>query len=219
MKLRRPGLISLFFLCAWLLTLLVAPAERTLGALIRWVYAHASITQVALIFFLVAAVLALLFLLRARPPHPTLYLWVEVIGWLALLLWLAGFLLSTIPAKLTWGVWVDFAEPRTQLTLRVLAVGALFLVLTRWLHSPRFTAIAQIALSAAILFLNRNTGVIRHPLNPMGEAATPAIPLSYGLIFLIALLGCGALAAYWVSARQKDALAQPLPRSTASPWS
>lgn len=216
MKLRRLGLISFLFACAWLLTLLAAPAERTLGTLIRWVYAHASITQVALILFLVAALLALLFLLR-RPPHPTLYLWVEVAGWLALLLWLVGFLLSTIPAKLTWGVWVDFAEPRTQLTLRVLAVGVLFFVLTRWLHSPRFTAIAQIALSAAVLFLNRNTGVVRHPLNPMGEAATPAIPLSYGLIFLIALLGSSALAAYWVSLRQKDAHAQTLPHPAASP--
>ena len=147
MKLPRPAVLLTILAVAWGLALLAAPPERTLGSVVRWVFAHASLTQVALLFFVAAAVLAVLYLAGRTALFP----WVESVGWVALGLWLAGFLLSMIPAQMEWGVLVDFAEPRTQLTLRVLAVGLV----------PDI-----------------------------------AIPLSYGLVFLTALLFCIALAYY-----------------------
>lgn len=184
---------------AWLLVLVAAPSERSLGGLVRWVYAHASLTQVSLFFFLVAAVLAVVYLTA----HERLYIWMEVVGLVALGLWLLGFLLSMIPARLSWGVWVDWNEPRTQLTLLVLALGVAILLLARWVDSHRFSAIAQIIFSAVVLILNRNTGVIRHPLDPIGEASAASIPQSYGLIFLIALFGSSLLVMLLVTIRQK----------------
>lgn len=147
--------------------------------------------------FLVAALLAALYL----SGRDKLYDWFEVSGWVALGLWLAGFLLSTFPAKFSWGVWIDFNEPRTQMTLRLLAVGLGFLLLSRWIDHRRFTAAAQIALSATVLFLNRSTAIVRHPLNPIGQADNPAIALSYGLIFLVALLISAYLIFYLTTTR------------------
>lgn len=200
-KHRATLLITLFSasVLAWLLVLVTAPSERTLGSLVRWVYAHASLTQVALLFFLAAAVLAVIFLTAKE----TWYDWFQVTGQVGLGLWLVGFLLSMVPARLSWGVWVDWNEPRTQLTLLVLAVGVVILVLVRWVDSRRFAALAQIIFSVVVLVLNRNTAVIRHPFNPIGSANTTAIPLTYGLIFLIALFASSVLVVLLVNARQR----------------
>lgn len=192
MKLPRPAVLLTILAVAWGLALLAAPRERTLGSVVRWVFAHASLTQVALVFFVLAAVLAVLYLAG----RTTIFPWVEATGWVALGLWLVGFLLSMIPAQMEWGVLVDFAEPRTQLTLRLLAMGLVFLLLTRWVASRLFTAVAQILLSLVVLVLNRSTALVRHPFNPIGLAQDIAIPLSYGLIFLTALLFSAALAYY-----------------------
>ena len=185
----------------WLLALLLVPPERTLGVIVRWVFAHASLTQVSLLFFLVAGLLAIAYLLGGDK----FYVWMQTTGWVALGLWVVGFLLSTIPAKMSWGVWVDFNEPRTQMTLRVLAVGLVFIVLTKWVDHPRFTAIAQIVLSALILFLNRSIGVIRHPLNPIGQSDNPAMPLAYSLLFLLSLLISALIVIDLVQHRKRQA--------------
>lgn len=190
----RPGIIAVILAIVWFLAILLVPPEQTLGTLLRWVFAHASLTQVSLLLFLAAAILAAIYLLGRKQ----VYGWMEITGWVALALWLVGFLLSMIPAKLSWGVWVDFSEPRTQMTLRVLAVGIIFLVLTRWVDHPRFTAGAQIIFSALALFLNRSAGVIRHPLNPIGSAGSDGIPLLYSLIFILALASSVFFIAYLV---------------------
>ncbi|MBX7235070.1 MAG: hypothetical protein K1X65_11830 [Caldilineales bacterium] len=193
-------------LLAWLLVLVTAPTERTLGTLVRWVYAHASLTQVALLFFLAAAVLAVVYLTGKE----SWYDWFRVAGLVALGLWLFGFMLSMVPARLSWGVWVDWNEPRTQLTLLVLVLGGVVLFLGRWVDSRRFDALAQILFSALVLLLNRNTGVIRHPFNPIGSAASTAIPLTYGLVFLIALFASGVLVLLLLSTRHpRPAAARP----------
>lgn len=169
---------------AWAVAASLAPTERTLGTTVRWVYAHASLTQVSLLFFLVAAILSVLYLAG----WSRLARWVQVSGWVAVALWIAGFVLSMIPAKLSWGVWVDFGEPRTQMTLRFIVIGALFLLVTLWVAHLRFTAIFQILISVLLLYFIRNTTVVRHPVNPIGQADSTTIPLAYSVIFLFALL-------------------------------
>jgi len=182
---------------AWLVALLTAPAERTLGGTVRWVYAHAAVTQVALLVFLATAVGAGLFLAGCR----RLYRWTVIMGGTALGLWLLGFLLSLPPARLTWGVWVDWAEPRTQLTLRVLGVGLVLTALTSWAGSPRLTAIAHLLFALTVLILNRQTALVRHPLNPIGQATGTGIALGYGLIVLLTVLLVGFGLALWSSPR------------------
>jgi hypothetical protein len=189
----------------WFVALLFVPPEQSLGTLLRWVFAHASLTQVSLLLFLAAAILAAIYLLGREK----MFGWMEITGWVALGLWVAGFMLSTIPAKLSWGVWIDFNEPRTQMTLRVLAVGIIFLAITHWVDHPRFTAVAQIIFSALALYLNRSAGVIRHPLNPIGTAGSDVIPLLYSLIFVLALASSAFFIAYLVGRRRKPTPLNP----------
>ncbi len=185
------GLTVLFGLI-WLLLIFLTPPERTLGTIIRWVFAHGSLTQAAVYLCLIAAFLAVGYLLG----HEHLYAWMIAAGSIAFGLWALGFIISMVPAKMAWGVWVDVHEPRTQMTLRVLAVGTVFLAILWWVHHPKFTAVAIILFAFLLLFLVRSTSLIRHPANPVGESPDPIIPIIYTGILLSAVLASLSLAGF-----------------------
>ncbi len=200
-------LLTLLFAALWLLLLLLTPPERTLGTIIRWVFAHGSLTQAAVYVFLGAALLAAGYLLG----HDNLLGWMMTLGGIAFGLWILGFLISMIPAKMAWGVLVDFGEPRTQMTLRVIAVGVVFLVLVWWIHQPKFTAIALIIFAFVLLFLVRSTSLIRHPANPVGESPDRILPLIYLGITLSAVLAALSLAGFLVDRRRQKTLSAQAP--------
>ncbi len=192
--------LTIIFALLWLLLVMVTPPERTLGTIIRWVFAHGSLTQASVYVFLVAALLAAGYLMGNR--H--LYDWVKTTAGIAFALWVLGFVVSMIPAKMAWGVWVDFHEPRTQMTLRVIAVGVVFAVLAWWINQPKFTAIALIVFSFILLFLVRSTSLIRHPMNPIGSSPDAILPLIYSGIMFSAVLASLSLAGYLVTRRGTD---------------
>ena len=200
--------LSLTFLFAglWLLLLLLTPPERTLGTIIRWVFAHGSLTQASVYVFLIAALLAAGYLLGNKKLED----WVNVIAVVAFSLWVLGFLISMIPAKIAWGVLVDFNEPRTQMTLRVIAVGLVFLVLVWWINQARFTAVALIAFAFVLLFLVRSTSLIRHPANPIGESPDRLLPIIYSGIVLSAVLAALSFTAWWVERKSHKSLPHQL---------
>ncbi len=177
-------LLSILFAGLWLLLLFLTPPERTLGTILRWVFAHGSLTQAAVYVFLIAALSAAGYLLG----NENLFVWMTCLSIVAFALWGLGFLISMIPAKIAWGVLVDFGEPRTQMTLRVIAVGAVFLVLSWWIDQPKFTAIALLIFAFILLFLVRSTSLIRHPANPIGESPDRILPLIYlGIVLSVVL--------------------------------
>ena len=198
------GLLTLIFAAAWLLLLFLTPPEKTLGTLIRWVFAHGSLTQAAVYVFLVAALVAAGYLLG----NDRLYRWMTTIAVIAFSLWALGFVISIVPTRIAWGVFVDLNEPRTQMTLRVLAAGAVFLAVAWWVHQPKFTAMAIIIFAFILLFLVRSTGIIRHPANPVGESPSPILPLVYSGILLSAILGSVSLAGWLATRKSTD---QPSP--------
>ena len=190
-------LLAILFAALWLLLLFLTPPERTLGAVLRWVFAHGSLTQAAVYVFLIAALTAAGYLLG----NEKLLVWMTYLGVVAFSLWVLGFLISMIPAKIAWGVLVDFGEPRTQMTLRVIAVGAVFLVLTWWIDQPKFTAIALLIFAFILLFLVRSTSLIRHPANPIGESPDRILPLIYLGIVLSAVLSSLSFTGYLAERR------------------
>ncbi len=190
-------LLAILFAALWLLLLFLTPPERTLGAVLRWVFAHGSLTQAAVYVFLIAALTAAGYLLG----NEKLFVWMTCLGVVAFSLWVLGFLISMIPAKIAWGVLVDFGEPRTQMTLRVIAVGAVFLVLTWWIDQPKFTAIAQFIFAFILLFLVRSTSLVRHPANPIGESPDRILPLIYLGIVFSAVLSALSFTGYLVEKR------------------
>jgi len=193
---RKPPylLLAIFFAALWLLLVMLTPPERSLGTIIRWVFAHGSLTQASVYIFLITALLAAGRLLGNKQ----LYAWMTTTGEVAFVLWALGFVISMIPAKMAWGVWVDFHEPRTQMTLRVIAVGVIFLIILWWVNQPKFTAIALILFAFLLLFLVRSTALIRHPANPIGESSTVILPLIYSGVVLSAVLAALSLAGYLV---------------------
>ncbi len=189
-------LLTFLFAALWLALLLLTPPERTLGVIIRWVFAHGSLTQASVYLFLMAALTAAGYLLGNK----NLAAWVHVMAVVAFGLWVLGFVISMIPAKIAWGVLVDFNEPRTQMTLRVTAVGLIFLVLVWWINQTKFTAISLIAFAFILLFLVRSTSLIRHPANPIGASPDRLLPLIYAGVTLSAVLAALSFAA-WLTHR------------------
>jgi hypothetical protein len=195
---RKPSYrtFTMLFLALWALAILLTPPERTLGAVIRWVFVHASLTQAAVYLFLMAALLAAGYLLGNAPAAR----WMGPVAGIAFAWWLLGFVISIIPARMAWGVWVDFNEPRTQMTLRVIATAVIFLILIWWIANPRFTAVALILFAFILLFLVRSTSLIRHPANPIGSSPDAILPLLYTSATLFAVLAGLSAAAHWQSA-------------------
>jgi ABC-type transport system involved in cytochrome c biogenesis permease subunit len=187
--------VALLALLAVLLVL--SPAERQLGNLIKVIYLHGALARVGLYALMLAALPALAYLIR---PRPALLRWSNAIQVAGMVVFIVHFALSVIPTHATWGVWIAFDEPRTRMTLQIVGVGLLVIVVRHLIDDRRFSAVANLLLGAAVLLLNLRTGVLRHPLNPIGESTSSAIQLYYAGI----LLTCAALTgllAWWLSQR------------------
>lgn len=197
---RRALALAVALLALLAVLLLLSPAERQLGNLVKIIYLHGALARVGLYAFMAAGLLALVYLLRGQT---ALLRWSNAVQVAGMIIFIVHFALSVIPTHETWGVWIAFDEPRTRMTLQIIGVGVL-IIAVRWLvDDDRLHAIANLALGAAVLLLNLRTGVLRHPLNPIGESTSSAIQLYYAGI----LLTCAALTgllAWWLARRSSN---------------
>jgi hypothetical protein len=194
---RRALILAVALLALLAVLLILSPAERQLGNLVKVIYLHGALARVGLYALMLAGLLALFCLIR---PKPTLLRWSNAVQEAGMIVFIVHFALSVIPTHATWGMWIAFDEPRTRMSLQIIGVGLLVIIVRRLLADPRFSAITNLLLGAAVLLLNLRTGVLRHPLNPIGESTSSAIQLYYAgvLITCAALTG---LLAWWLSQR------------------
>jgi hypothetical protein len=164
--------------------LILAPAERQLGNLIKIIYLHGALARAGLYALMAAGLLALVYLIR---PRLALLHWSNALQAAGMVVFIAHFALSIIPTQQTWGVWIAFDEPRTRMSLQIIGVGLLVIVVRHLLKDNRLSAVANLALGGAVLLLNLRTGVLRHPLNPIGESTSSAIQLFYAGILATSL--------------------------------
>ena len=187
------------------LILATLPAEKTLGQVIKIVYLHGALSRAGMVGFIASGVAGLAYLLR---PRPILARWGQALllsGWV---FWLAHFIISMPATRLTWGPWIAWGEPRVTMTLQVLAAG-LVVILVSWLmHSAYFSAGAQLLMGMALVFLAEQTGVLRHPLDPIGTSPSLAFKLVYALL-LVPVSGAMFLLAWRWSARLQKREVQP----------
>ncbi len=184
------------------LILLLMPGEKTLGWVIKIVYLHGALSRAGMIGFWAAGVAGLVFLIR---PRPALARWTHALllgGWSY---WAAHFIISMPATRLTWGPWIAWGEPRVTMTLQVLVAGLVVIIITRLVKDDRFTAAAALLLAAAVAFLVGGTGVLRHPLDPIGESPSTLFRLVY-LLLLIPVIG-GMFLIAWRLAQDKTAAA------------
>jgi hypothetical protein len=174
------------------LVLWAIPAEKTIGQVIKIVYLHGALSRAGMLGFLAAGVFGLAYLIR---PKRALGQWSRaslISGWA---FWAAHFLVSMPATRLTWGPWVAWGEPRVTMTLQVLAAGLLVILVTWLLKDLRFAAAANLLFAIAFAMLAARTGVLRHPLDPIGSSPSTMLRLFY-LALLVPIAGCMALVAW-----------------------
>jgi hypothetical protein len=98
--------------------------------------------------------------------------------------WTAHFLVSMPATRLTWGPWIAWGEPRVTMMLQVIAVGLIVIAVAWLLDHARFTAAANLLLGMATLLMVERTGVLRHPLDPIGTSPSSMMRLIYLLLLL-----------------------------------
>jgi hypothetical protein len=113
-------------------------------------------------------------------------------GWLY---WIAHFIVSMPATRLTWGPWIAWGEPRVTMTLQIIAVGLAVITITHFVEDARFAAAANLLLGIAVLLLAARTGVLRHPLDPIGSSPSTVLQLIY-LLLLIPVVGSTVLVAW-----------------------
>jgi hypothetical protein len=174
------------------LILLLMPAEKTIGRVIKIVYLHGALSRAGMLGFILAGLLGLAYLIRQ---DQILGRWSRALlisGWA---FWSAHFMVSMPATRLTWGPWVAWGEPRVTMTLQVIAAGLLVILVTWLLKDMRFAAAANLLFAIAFALLAARTGVLRHPLDPIGSSPSGLLRLVY-LVLLAPIVGSMVLVAW-----------------------
>lgn len=161
---------------------LLAPAERTLGDGIRWVYVHVGLVWAGTLALGVAAAGGGVLLATGRPRlDPT----VRAVWWAGLAAFALGVAFSMVAARINWGA-VALEEPRMAAALRFLAVAVIAAVAGAWIARPRVTAVLAIATFALLLWDVGGAQLVMHPRDPVRTATSVAIQATFALCFAIA---------------------------------
>jgi hypothetical protein len=163
------------------LVLALMPAEKTLGQIIKLVYLHGALSRAGMIGFWTAGIAGAAYLVR---PNPRSLRWSRALLWSGWGFWLTHFIVSMPATRLTWGPWIAWGEPRVTMTLQVAAAGLIVIAVTWLLDSGHFTAVANLLLGLTVFFLVERTGVLRHPLDPIGASPSSTLRLVYLLLLL-----------------------------------
>jgi hypothetical protein len=202
---RRFWLLIALCAAAATLILLLMPAERTLGQVIKIVYLHGALSRAGMVGLIAAGVAAALFLVTGRAAAAA---WGRGLLWSGWGFWTAHFIVSMPATRLTWGPWIAWGEPRVTMTLQMIAAGLIVIVVSYLVGNAKFSAAAALLLALATVFMVVSTGVLRHPLDPIGESPSASLRLIY-LLLLIPAVGTMFLVAWRLS--------RPKPQSAVTP--
>ena len=192
----RFGALGLVCLALAAAILLLMPLEKTLGQVIKIVYLHGALSRAGMLGLIAAGLAGALFLLTRRPALAAWTRGLLLSGWI---FWIAHFIVSMPATRLTWGPWIAWGEPRVTMTLQLAAAGLVVILVTRLVNDDRFTSVAAALLAVAVGWLAFATGVIRHPLDPIGSSPSAAFQLVY-LALLVPVVG-GMFLVAWRLAR------------------
>ena len=194
MSRNRRLFLMLFLVCAAAaaLILLLMPLEKTLGQVIKIVYLHGALSRAGMLGLMGAGLTGIVFLVTSRPALAGWTRGLLLSGWL---FWVAHFIVSMPATRLTWGPWIAWGEPRVNMTLQLIGAGGVVILVSWLVKDPRFTAFAAALLALAVGWMAFRTGVVRHPLDPIGSSPSATLQLVY-LALLIPIVGAMALVAW-----------------------
>lgn len=184
----------LFLMVLLVLVLVLMPPERHLGRLLTVVYLHGALIRTGAFLFIVGALVAVAALVRE---DEKIWQWTAAFQVTAWSIWTLGFVVSFYPSYVTWGKAVVWAEPRTRMVVQVAAVSGFLFVLARWLGERVWIGISSLVVGVTLPLLLWRTGVIRHPLDPVGTSPSVLLRVSYDVVLLITTL-LGVLLTAWL---------------------
>jgi hypothetical protein len=186
------GLVLVLALLLWL-----APAESTLGQIVKLVYLHGALVRTAMALFAIGLPVNLVALVVGQGGWLT---WGKAFAWTAVAIWLAHTFFSMVTTYAAWGVFIAWFEPRTRFTFTLAVVGIVIVVVARLVGNARFSALVFALLAGLTLYLAPRLGVIQHPLDPIGSSPSHAIRTFYTAILAVSM-ALGGLLTIWLQAR------------------
>lgn len=163
--------------------LIFSPEERTLGAGIKPVYLHVSLTWMGMILLTLTGGLGLILILI---PHPKLANWHKIIFLTGLGFYLLGFMVSIVASFVNWGG-IPFQEPRIRGALNVGVVGIAAWVLGELVRNKRISGAASTLPPLFILMTGNSSRMVLHPENPVSTSPL-GIKTTFFVMFGLALL-------------------------------
>lgn len=161
----------------------LSPAEATLGDAIKYVYVHVALTWAGMLGIFIGGLVGLGVVLSGRADWLH---WAKIIGWVGLGLFILGGVGSALASLMTWGG-IAWQEPRNLLMLNAIAIGLIGLILASWVPWTRVAG-GLIALFAGyVAWAIPNSPRVLHPENPIGSSSSLAIPLTFGVLTLLAI--------------------------------
>ena len=196
-------LLAVGLLVLLIVWVVLAPAEATLGSVVKLVYVHGALVWVGLLTFTLAGVLGLVALLVRRA------LWYEgaaAAGAAALWIWVIYSISAMAVTALTWGQLIAWNEPRVRATALILLAAVLLAIVARLVGHRDFSAAMNVLMGIVPWILVLRAEAIRHPIDPIGGSGSTAMQTFYLLMVLtVAGLALVLVAWLWVGRALKEA--------------
>lgn len=177
-------LVPVLLLVLFVIILMMAPLEKTLGETIRLVYAHAAFTRAGMWGIYVSGLLGLLVAVTA---NEQLHSWTQSFAWVSFALFLIGGIFSIFAQRASWGG-IAFAEPRMRTNLMVTAVMIIVLLINNWIPWIRVRGLLYTALALYIAWAIPNTPLVLHPQDAVGTSPSLWIRLTFPTLTVLAML-------------------------------
>lgn len=168
--------------------LIISPEEATIGVGIKPVYLHVSLTWTGMIWMLVSAVWGVVILIW---PKEALSQWQRNMFTVAIILYLAGFLISLYASWLNWGG-IPYQEPRIRAAINVVVSGIAAWILQDLLSKRWLKALLPVIPVIYILVGGRSPRMVLHPDSPVATS-----PLGIKATF-ISMLVLAVFLSFWL---------------------
>lgn len=195
--LRQPRALLLTLL-AIVITALLIPAERQIGANIRLVITHGAWVWTGLLTFGAAALAGLAALLLRRE---TLAHWSLALGRTGLFFWLTYLPMSLLLMQVTWGG-LYFDEPRWRIPFTFAMVSVLLQAGLSLIGRPMLTALGNLLFGTALWVMLLPAGSVLHPESPVAQSESSRIQIFFILLLALSLLVAAQIAALLHSRQQ-----------------
>ncbi len=141
--------------------LAILPPEARLGSKVRLVYFHASIAENAIVFFLMAAALAIIYFTSGRERS---FLRAKSFFLVGFYLWIFQTILGGLNMKIIWGEFF-WTEPKAKMGLVLLLLSVIIYIFSEFLSVASILSALYILMGASSVVGLAFTSDVFHPKN------------------------------------------------------